>query len=170
MEVESEVLQKNEPFTSAVIANWQVDRAGLRVDDTVGPILNLKFNEDEYNDGYPRGLLSIIDIYIAFGVQGYRHRIFHRTMLEYGQRVICPVYSKYRKSFMDFEMHEMFNNGNLVAPTPPYVGNYERNLCGGENIEVHLISPWTINPKESTVKLELVELRGHLGSKNIKVT
>jgi hypothetical protein len=167
IEVVLECLRTNIPFVETEIVRFEVDRTGLRVDDTVGPLMNIFFKKcpqikDGSNPEWGVKRLTILTVRIAKGSNGRRETIFERNLLEHDMK-IAPLFQRYRLPFNTFESELHKNEG------VPYIGNPNRFIGPGESVEVYIHSPFEIDPKKTKITLQFVELRGHIGPAEIEV-
>jgi len=168
VEIELPVEQSNVPFVETRVASYNVDRSGLRIDDTVGPLMNIFFKkcpqiQDGSKPGWNEKKLTWITIYVGTGAQGKRETVFQRTLMEYDIKT-APIFQRYRVPFNNYEF-ELENNSDRE-----YIGNPNQDLLPRDHtVEVYILSPFQIDPKKTKIVLQFVELRGHIGPAAIRV-
>jgi hypothetical protein len=167
VEIELLVERTNTPFVDSQVASYNVDRTGLRIDDTVGPLMNIIFKkcpqiEDGSNPGWNEKKITWLSVRDQIGSQGRTETVFERTLMEYSLKQY-PIFQRYRLPFYSFEseLHD--------KPDSEYVGNPNRMLTVGNSVNVYILSPFQIDPKKTKIVLQFVELRGHIGPAAIKV-
>jgi len=183
--IEKEVkLSENKPFEWSLVGEFLVDRLGYRIDDTIGPELDLHWIS-------PKMVPNTELIFVRIPIQkqynrGERITVFERQIALYDRKE-CPILQRYRVPFWQFEVY-----GELAlspaspmvcigphpdAPIPPtiveqgtvYIGNPNVDLSIGERVQIWVLSPWKLDLTKSRAVLQLVELHGHVGPKSIRV-
>ena len=185
VEVDVSVILTNTPFVESEVAKFVVDRTGLKMDDTVGPLIELHFkDEDEQikvtaEDDGKKGKLKINeDLVFLYVYGGNRHltkNVFKRSLREYNIKS-CEVFQRYRKPFNAFEWELSLNEddykiyvGREKPDASVYDGNPDMNIDVNNEVSVRILAPWEIDIVKTKIKLQFVELRGHPTPKNIKV-
>jgi len=183
--IEKEVkLSENKPFERSLVGEFLVDRLGYRIDDTIGPELDLHWVA-------PKMVPNTELIFVRIPIQkpyniGERITVFERPMALY-DRKDSPILQRYRIPFWQFEVYGelalapapdmVWINTSPDGPIPPttseqgtvYVGNPNADLSLGESVQIWVVSPWKLDLTKSRAVLQLVELHGHVGPKSIRV-
>ena len=163
----------------SVIGDFTVDKKGLRVDDTIGPMFELTFEKgtEVVQD------FVILRVRVADATLNSYKTIYRRSLSEYNALAI-PMFRRYRRPFVDFEMtlgfsHNIFENGEVVArdgdkvlvKTPPntYKGNPQLDARLGDRVLVDILTPYQLVPKKCKITLQFIELFGHIGPEEIQV-
>jgi hypothetical protein len=164
-------LQQNTANTWSQIGRLILERPNVKVDDTIGPILDLQFKHDPQKDCPDQYVFIKIKVWDASEV-GLRGCIYERTYSEYqitgaaGNPI--TIFRRYRTPFKKIELEL---EGMVHPPGAPitYKGNPDLLLKGGDVITVEIYSPFILDVKESSISLELLVLDGHVGPEYIGI-
>jgi len=164
-EIEIENLKENMPFVNFTIGTVVVRNPCL-IDDTMGPHFKINLVDKEINKKQFGAFIHIqIRAWDASQNQ-LKARVYKRTLLEYDSSITQNIFRRYRAPFDHLETFLY----NKEYHSTPYIGNPKANLTPGDIITIEILAPWKIDIKTSKIILEIVELRGHVGPEQIKVS
>lgn len=165
-EIELELKSVNLPGIGSIIGDWAVNQPSLRVDDTIGPVFDIKLKTPPKCKDYEKFIFVSLKVWDA-SMNQLKSWIYRRTLQDH-QIHTPPIFQRYRVPFRKTELHleEMATGKNEVVA---YKGNPALDLRSGDRITLEVIAPWVIDIKKSKVILKFIELLGHIGPEDIRV-
>lgn len=142
--------------------SFVVERRGLLLDSTVGPIVSVEFENDK--EAGDRALVSI-KVLALESLRGGARLIYHRSLQRHQARGIYPIFGRYHNPFEEYETK--LDPRDPAAVPPPYHWNPRLEPSPGDHVKIQVLSPWPIKKIDAT--LEFVELRGHVTPEKIEV-
>jgi len=156
-------LCKNKPFRWHLIGELPIEDSGFYIDDTLKFQMKLGYQLAK-GTPYTEDLDELIKIKISVveGTTGDGLTVYERSYKEYK---LGELFARYRRPFRFWEYLARDHKG----PTPPYKGNPDVQLNKDDRIRVWILSPFVIVPEISSMVLELLEMRGHIGPEEMIV-